>query len=310
MAEFEIPISFEGLNEYNSMRSVAGRVQNDFNTRYFMRALFQRAISGATFNLPKAWAPGKRYFKNVLFGLGYIGIVKTEKFGVIPQIATPQGYGLFLQPVELLVAQPLVQFRGKIGENCEVINLTNDWLGIWDIVEHYAVRLSVAITSVDVSLMNSRISFLAAAKSKAASETLKHLYEAISAGEPFKVFDKDILKDEGIDGDNEPFWTFSKDVKNNYITDKLLDDMDTILRQFDNEIGILAMNGKKERMITDEVEALNDDTCARASSWFENLSDSFDRVNTLFPDLGLSFSFRYGGEAHEYVPASNANRVV
>ena len=92
--------------------------------------------------------------------------------------------------------------------------------------------------------------------------------------------------------------------------DKLLEDIDTILRQFDNEIGILAMNGKKERMITDEVQAINDDTCARASSWFENLSDSFDRVNSLFPELDLSFTFKYGGEKHEYVSASNSDGAI
>lgn len=304
-----IPADYESLNVYNSMRSVAGRVQNDLNTRYYMRALYQRMISGATFKLPESWDQGKRYFKNVLFSLGYIGIIKTPKFGVIPQIATPTGYGLFLQPTELIVAQPLVKFQGTIGEDCEVIHLTNDWLGTWDIVEHYAVRLSTAITSVDVSLVNSRVSLLAAAKNKSAAETLKFLYEAISAGEPFKVYDK-AIQTEGLNGEDDPIWTYSQDVANNYITDKLLNDMDTILRQFDNEIGILAMNGKKERMLTDEVNAINDDACARAQSWFESLSDSFDRVNKLFPELNLSFSLKYGGEVNEYIPKNDTNRIV
>ena len=120
MYNFSIPQDFEGLNQYNSMRSVAGRVQNELNTRYYMRALYQRVISGARFKLPEAWAPGKRYFKNVLFSMGYIGIVKTEKYGVIPQICAPKGYGLFLQPTDLIVAQPLVNFDGVIGENCEM----------------------------------------------------------------------------------------------------------------------------------------------------------------------------------------------
>ena len=304
-----IPFDFEALNQYNSMRSVAGRVQNDLNTSYYMRALYQRVISGASFDLPKTWAKGKRYFKNVLFLNGFIGIIDTPEYGVIPQICAPSGYGLFLQPIELLVAQPLVQFHGELGVNCEVINLTNDWRGIWDIVEHYAIRLSTAITSLDVSLINSRIPFMAAAKNKSAAETLKYLYEKISAGEPFAVFDK-ALKSEGINEKEDPIWTFSQNIKENYITDKILDDMDTILRQFDNEVGILAMNGKKERMITDEVQALNDDTCARSSSWFENLSDSFDRVNRLFPELGLSFSLRYGGEEHEYISTFNSDRNV
>lgn len=309
MYNFEIPTDFEGLNYYNSNRSVAGRVMNDLNTAYYMRALYQRVLSGTTFGLPKAWAQGKRYFKNVIFTTGFIGVIDSPEYGKIPQISDPYGYGIFLQPTKLRVTQPLVKFEGDIGKNCEIINLTNDWRGIWDIVEHYAIRLSVAITSVDVSLMNSRVSLIAAAKNKSASETLKYLYERISAGEPFSVYDKQ-LKTEGIDGSEDPIWTYSQDVKNNYITTDLLEDMDTILRQFDNEVGILALNGKKERMITDEVTALNDDACARSSSWFENLSDSFDRVNDLFPDLNLTFKMKYGGEEHEYQRKTDIIRNV
>ena len=304
-----VPFDFEGLNVYNSMRSVAVRVQNELNTQYYMRALYQRILSGAQFSLPIQWAKGKRYFKNVLFSQGFIGIVKTSEYGVIPQICAPYGYGIFLQPTNLRVDQSLVQFEGEIGKDCEIIHLTNDWLGVWDIVEHFAIRLSVAITSVDVSLMNSRLSMIAAAKNKNAAETLKYLYEKISAGEPFAVYDK-YLKEDGINGQEESIWTYSQDVSNNYITDKLLADMDTILRQFDNEVGILAMGGKKERMITDEVEALNDDACARASSWYENLTDSFDRVNRLFPELNLTFKFKYGGEEHEYNAETDSDRSI
>ena len=309
MGLYQIPVDFEGLNVYNSQRSVAGRVQNDLNTAYFMRSLYQRIISGAKFKLPTSWSQGERYFKNVLFCMGYIPIVRTEEYGAIPQIGTPEGYGLFMQPTHILVAQPLVEGRFEIGNDCEVVHLTPDWLGVWDIVEHYSIRLSVAITSVDVSLMNSRVSILAAAKNKSASETLKYLYERVSAGEPFSVYDK-ILKDTSSESNPEPIWTFSQDVGNNYITDKLLADMETILKQFDNEVGILALGQKKERMIADEVATLNDDACARSSTWFESLSKSFDNVNRLFPDLDLSFTLRYGGEDHEYSAAPDPDRAL
>ena len=309
MYNIEIPSDYEGLNLYNSMRTVAGRVQNDINTQYYMRALYQRVLSGAMFLLPEEWAKGKRYFKNVLYSMGYIGIIKTTEYGVIPQICGFRGYGLFLQPTDILVAQPLVNFEGTIGKDCEVINLTPDWKGIWDIVEHYAIRLSTAITSVDVSLINSRVSILAAAKNKSAAETLKFLYEKISAGSPFEVYDK-AMKGEGVSGEEDPIWIYSQDVANNYITDKLLADMDTILQQFDNEVGILAIGDKKERRITDEVQMIADDTCARASTWFESLSDSFDRVNRLFPELGLSFSFKYGGEEHVYNAKNDTDRII
>lgn len=308
MYGISIPADYEGLNQYNSMRSVAGRVQNDLNTSFYMRALWQRAIAGTTFKMPASWRRSKRYFKNVLFSLGYIGVIKTPKYGVIPQICAFSGYGLYLQPVKMLVNQPLVQFEGTIGEDCELIHLCGDYRGIWDIVEHFAIRLSVAITSVDCALMNERISLLAAGKSKQASETLKYLYEKISAGEPFAVYDK-AIKSDSIDGNDEPIWTFSQDVSSQYISDKLLADIDTILMQFDKEIGIAAVGEKKERMLTDEIAMQNEDACARSSTWFENLSDSFDLVNELFPDLGLSFTMKYGGESYEYKSATNTNRA-
>lgn len=309
MYNISIPADYEGLNVYNSMRSVAGRVQNDLNTAFYMRALYQRVLAGTTFKLPKSWRRSKRYFKNVLFSLGFIGVIDTPKYGVIPQICTFSGYGLYLQPVKMLVSQPLVNFEGTIGEDCELIHLCGDFRGVWDIVEHFAIRLSVAITSVDCALMNERISFLAAAKSKQASETLKFLYEKISAGEPFAVYDK-AIKTDSLDDSEEPIWTYSQDVASQYISDKLLADIDTILMQFDREIGIAAVGEKKERMLTDEIALQQDDACARASTWFENLSDSFDLVNELFPDLGLSFTMKYGGEAHEYNAENVANRTI
>ena len=309
MYGIEIPTDFEGLNQYNSMRSVAGRVQNDLNTQFYMRALWQRAIAGTTFRLPKSWRRAKRYFKNVLFSLGYIGVIDTPKYGVIPQICGFSGYGLFLQPTTMLVNQPLVQFEGTIGENCELIHLCGDFRGVWDIVEHYAIRLSIAITSVDCALINERVSLLAAGKNKAASETLKYLFERISAGEPFSVYDKSTLKTDGLT-DEDPIWTFSQDVASQYVSDKLLADIDTILMQFDKEIGIAAVGEKKERMLTDEIAMQNEDACARSSTWFENLSDSFDLVNELFPELNLSFTMKYGGESYEYNAETNSNRVV
>lgn len=309
MYNVSIPEDYEGLNTYNSMRSVAGRVQDDLNTAFYMRALYQRVLAGLRLKFPKSWKRAKRYFKNVLFSQGFISVIKTADYGIIPQICGFSGYGLYKQPTKILVNQPLVQFEGTIGEDCELIHLCGDYRGVWDIIEHYAVRLSVAIASVDCALVNERLSLLAAGKNKAASETLKYLFERISAGEPFSVFDK-ALKDEGL-SESDPIWTFSQDVASQYISDKLLADIDTILQQFDREIGIAAVGEKKERMITDEVNIQIQDSCARCDTWFDNMSDSFDFVNDLFPELGgIGFTMYYGGEAHEYNAENDADRTT
>ena len=297
----DIPAFYEGLNGYDiytGSRSTTGLVENDLTTRYCMRSLYQRIYAGFIPKNPKSW--NKRYFKNVILSLGYIGIINTDIYGKIPQISQPSGkLGLYLQPTKLVVSQPLVKFEGVIGEDCELIMLTPDWQGVLDICEFYAKRLSIAFTSLDVALVNSRAAVIAVGKNKSATETLKALYEKLSAGEPLLIHDKQ-LKDESLDGKSEPIWTYSLDVKQNYIVTDILEDIQTIIDQFDREIGIAAIGEKKERMITDEVSQLTEDSCARSETWFDCLTESYDKVNELFPDLNLSFTLKYGGEMHTY----------
>lgn len=305
--DFDRIEGYEGVNLYMSSRSDTPKFEYDVTTKYFARGLYQRIKSGTIFKLPKSWARSKTYFKNVVFCNGYIGVVNTAKFGTVPIISGYKGYGLWLQPTQLVVSQPLLQGTFTIGKDAELIKLTDDYMGVLDIVWHFATRLSVAIASLDCSLINERLSIIAGAKNKANAEALKIIYEKISAGQPFVVFDKE-LKSESLDGNDEPIWMFSQDVASQYISDKILNDIATIIAQFDKEVGIAAVGEKKERLIESEVKTQNDDSCARASTWFESLSDSFDLVNETFPELNLSFTMKYGGEVHEYGDTVDTDR--
>lgn len=284
-----MPFDYEFINQYNGTRTPTGEVDFDLTTNYFFRSLYQRALSVIKFNLPKEW--NKRYFKNVLFGCGYIGIVKTARFGVVPQIANLSGYGLYLQPTKLLVAQPFVNFEGTIGENCSVIKLTPDYKGITDVVEHYASQLSKCCTSIDVSLVNSRISLLAYAKTKQGAETLKMILEKISSGEPAVVVDR-IVKTDNLDG-NESIFTTAFNPAQNYITDKLLTDFTTILNQFDREIGIPVIDEKKERRIESEISTIISDTGTRLETWKECLDESIDDCRRVFPEIEISYKTQF-----------------
>lgn len=284
-----MPYDYEFINQYEGTRTPTGEVEFDLTTSYFFRSLYQRALSVIKFNLPSEW--NKRYFKNVLFGCGYIGIVKTAKFGVVPQIATLSGYGLYLQPTKLLIAQPFVQFEGEIGDNCAVIKLTPDYKGITDIVEHYALQLSKCCTSINVSLVNSRLSLLAYAKTKQGAETLKVILEKISSGDPAVVVDK-IVKGDNLDG-TESIFTTAFDPAKNYITDKLLTDFTTILNQFDREIGIPVIDEKKERRIESEVSTIISDSGTRLETWKECLDESIEDCKKVFPEINISYKTQF-----------------
>lgn len=295
---------YESLNGYNGLRSPSGEIMSDFTSRYFARTLYHRVLSGITFNNPKTW--NVNYFKNVLYTNGYIGIIKTGKYGIIPQIC---GFGgemdIFMMPTQMIVNQPLVNFEGTIGKDCELIRLTPDFRGVWDIINYYTYKLASMACSLDVAIVNERTGLIAAAKNKAASETLKQIYEKLSSGEPIIVYDK-ILKNDDLE-ESEPLWTLANDVSKSYISDKIINDMSALITSFDREIGIAALGDKKERRIELEVEQTTADACARSETWFNSLSDSFNKVNELFPELNLSFNMKYGGEVNEYNAKTNAN---
>lgn len=302
--------NFEALNEYNGRRSSSGTIESDLLTSYFMRSLYERAISGTRFKLPASW--NKNYFRNVLYLNGFIAIIKTQKYGIIPQINTLSGYGLYRQPTTILVSQPLVEFEGTIGENCELIRLTPYYMGIWDIIEHYAIQLSELLTSVHVAVLTTRAPFIAAAKNKTAARTLEAIVEKITAGEIAIVYDEQLIPKGGsaMSGDKEPIWTTQISTKEGYIIDKLLKDLDTTLKMFDREIGIAALGEKKERRIEVEVEQDAADACARCETWAEMLQETFDNANRLFPELNLSFTMKYGGKDYEYISTSDTDRIV
>ena len=278
---------YEFINQYNGSRSTTGTVENDLTTRYFSRCLYQRALSIFEFHLPDDW--NVDYFRNVLFCNGFIGVVDTPKYGVIPQICALSGYGLYMNPTTIFVSQPLVSFKGEIGNDCELIKLTPDYSGILDIVEHYAIQLSTLFTSIKTSLVNSRLAHLLLAKDKSTAETLKIVAEKISAGEPTIICDRHI-KSDGLSG-ADPIYAESYNPKDSYITDLLLNDMQTILNNFDSEVGIPTVNSKKERMINTEAEYLISDSVSRRKLWESCLDQSFARVNGLF-DLNIAYTVR------------------
>lgn len=299
------PIMYEGLNLYNGTLSPTGTAQNDLTTRYFWRGLYHRLMSVIKFHIPQEW--NYNYFQNVLFGQGFIGIIRTPEYGIIPQICTVSGYGLYLQPKTVLVAQPLVKFTGERGADCEIIKLTPDWLGVLDIVDHYAYELAAVYTSVNVSLINSRLGFLAYAKNKQAAETLKVIAEKLTSGEPVVVVDK-YLKNTDELGNNDPIFTSAFNPAQNYITDKLLENMASIINEFDREIGLPVIDDKKERRIEAEVSSMVSDAGCRMDVWKTSLDVSIRDVKAVFPELDISYDVR-GVEDESYKQNDN-DRVI
>lgn len=256
--------------------------------RYFTKYLLQKAMSVFEFGLPETW--NKDYFLYVLYCWGYVAVVNTDKFGVIPQGCGLKGYDVFYAPTHAVIANPLLSgiLEPRIGTQCELLKLQPDFSGILDLVGHYAEQMALASQSVSVNLLNSKLSYVFTAKTKALAESLKKMYDQIASGEPAVVIDSRLKN--AADGE-ETWKSFEQNVGGNYIVTNLLADLRKIEAMFDTEIGIPNANtDKRERLIQDEVNANNIETYSKCAMWLENLQEGCRRVNDMF---GLSISVRW-----------------
>ena len=284
-----LPKSYEFENLYNSMRSPSTvHCRNTALVEFYTRYLLQKVISVFEFSgLPETWADN--YFKYVLFGEGVIAVINTDRYGVICQNCGLSGYNVFYQPTTVLVANPLLPGLREftVGENCQIIKLQPNYSGVMDLVTTYADLMALALETTGANLLNSKLSYVFFADNKTAAESFKKLYDKLASGEPMAVIDKNLLKEDG----SVAWQMFTQNVGANYVTGELLNDMKTIEDQFNTIVGIPNANTqKRERMITDEVNANNVDTQSRVNLWLETMQKDIDKVNNMF---GLNIAVKY-----------------
>lgn len=285
------PVSYEVEMLYDSMQSPnIVHCTNTALVSYYTKYLFQKVLSVYKFEgLPEYWA--KNYFLYVLFGHGYLAIINTDKYGVIPQMCGLAGYNVFYQPTKAIIENPLLAGirELEIGTQTEIIKLQPDYSGIMDIVTTYADLMGLCLETVGTNLLNSKLSYVFFRENNRTAESFKKLYDQFASGQPLSVIDKK-LKDKN----GEPAWQlFTQNVGQNYISNLVLDDMKTIEDRFNTDIGIPNANTqKRERMLVDEVNVNNVDTQSKVLLWLETMQDGIKKVNEMF-GTNISVDYRY-----------------
>lgn len=296
-------MNYAPLN-YQNINLAAGRfspstikAHNNLSFWFWSRSLFQRMASVIDFEVPDNWeGKTKDFFVYCLFKYGYLAIFTDDKFGLSFQPCSLKGYDFYYQPTQALVANPLLEKTFTISDDCEILKLTPDYFGCFDIIDYYAEKLSMLDVSINSSIVNSKFAYLLGAKTKGAAQALKKLLDQINKGEPAVIYDSRIFDDPSSKGDVSPFQTWFRDsMKNNYITSDLLQDFQTLLNDFDREIGIPTIPyQKKERLVQSEAESTEIDAKARSIVWINTLDSSIKEVKQLYPEIRLSARLRYG----------------
>lgn len=300
------PTFYDHNNAYNSMLSPSTMHVRDTNLQwYFKRYLLQKAIAVFKWKMPKQWA--QNYFLYVLYCWGYIAIINTDKFGVIPQGCSLKGYNVMYQPTHAVIANPLLKgiLEPQIDTQCTLIRLQPDYGGIMDKVNFYADVMALSAETVGTNLFNSKLAYVFAAASQRDAETFKKLFDQIASGEPAAVIAKDLFNEDG-----SPNWMmFNQSLKDSYIVSEIMDDMRKWELKFMTDLGIPNSNTeKKERLIQAEVESNDVEVKLWADMALESLKESCKKASDMFGiDLSVDWRFR---EEVENESDTGSNRDV
>lgn len=270
--------------------------------RYWFRSLLQKIDSSLIFSgFPKGWS--NDFFMLCLWAFGFVAVFDTNrddlmKFGdggILFQPCTVSGFDFYYQPDKCMVSNPKYTKEFTIGKDAELLKLTPDFNGVFDIIDYYATKLAELSKGIDVGIINTKMPVILTASNEAQAETLKKIYDKIQSGESLIVWKDSDIGDEIIPV-KEPYEVWNQDFKQTYIVHNLLEDMQLILDSFYTEIGLPVAIEKKERMITSEADFASAQSQARISCWVNTLRESFEKINEHF---GLNLEVEYAAQEND-----------
>lgn len=307
----DLPLSEHVINKINSCYSPKTPVKNSLQYTFYCRYLYQKAISVFKWEIPEWWS--KQMFLLTLYSRGYVGVIDIPKYGIIFNPCTVGGRNVFYEPAYIMMANPLLpDITGKqleISTDCQVIRLTPDYLGVLDLVGFYAEKMALCSQGIDVNIINSKLAYVFSAKDPASAKSFKKMFDQITDGEPAVVIDKKLFNEDGT-----PNWQlFTQNLKQTYLADSMISDLRKLEDEFNTRVGIPNANtDKRERLITDEVNANNVETETLPELWLDNLKRSITATVKLFPELEGKISVDWRVKPNAVTQQSNNfnNRAV
>lgn len=261
---------------------------------YYTKYLLKRAMSVFKWTVPQTW--DKDFFLYCLYCWGHVAIIDSPKYGVIPQPGTLGGYDIFYRPDKILINNPRFPQEEnreyKLHDDAVLIKLQPDYTGLLDVCSLYAIRLSYIHEALFMNLINSKMAYVFLTDNKSAAQTFKKLFDEVQCGEPAVVAGNKLRADDGTF-----LWDqFANNLKQNYIASDLLNDMRAVLNDFCSMVGIPSANTtKRERLITDEVNANNVETETLPDLMLETLQRGIEEAVQKYR-IDLSVQKRYNAE--------------
>lgn len=306
------PLNYDQINLYNGTFTPSHQFADSLAFDFWCRALYQRALSVFDLdNLPEDFSRDEiSLLYYLLYADGFCGSMKLPEYDVIINPVTPKGYNIFYSPDSFLLTNPKLEantyefkkyqlgLKEKLGDEFNeeeygvILNMSPDFMGIGDIIIYYAEKLANMSAGLDMNIENSKLAYIVGANSKSGTNFLKKVFDKIRMGVSTIIYDSRITPNDDFD----TFEWYSRDnIKNSYLVSDFNSDIQTLINQFDAEIGIINVPyEKKERMTQFEAQSKQSDGIARACLWRDTLQRSFDEFNELWGfDVKVRYNYEY-----------------
>ena len=303
MILLEVPIYYDYATQLNNAFSPGSvHPRDNSTTRYYMDYLLKRAMSVLKFDgIPDNW--DRYYFLYTLYSIGFVAIIRSKKFGVIPQMCQVGGWNIYRAPSFAMIANQVLppdevgrywladsynkQDHPEVKDTAVLIRLQPNFKGLLDVCSITAERLAYMHEALMMNLANSKLAYIIGAENKATAELFKAAVDQIQEGNLMVAAGKG-LWDKAT---GKPLWQgFSQNLSQNYIATNILEDMRAELNDFNNFIGIPSTNyNKKAHMTVDEINANDVETESLVDLMYECVKQGVDKMNARY---GLSVTVR------------------
>lgn len=245
--------------------------------KYYCTLLLEKCLGMYEYTgLPES-LPAQQ-IETALIMTGWASVFNVDGFGLVTCSGGLSGVDKYYLPTDYVYAQPaLGSGNRKIGKNvCIIWNNQIDKyarLGLSDLIKRYARMLADADSSIDIMMINTRAMKLNVAATKNVAKTVDDTMAKLQEGELSTIATNSL-----VDLYHSSDWNSSKPQQ----LQELLDAKQQLLSSFLAEIGVKSVNAKRERMITDEVNADDQLLTVNVEDMLQQRIEGIEDVNKMF----------------------------
>ena len=270
------------MNEYVKKLYNVADIKEGFDYWYFK--LMNVLLNLFEWNNVPTGLDGREIEINLIM-TGHAAIVPRPDGTLVTPLTSLYGFDVYYQPTTCVFANPVFHTAKQynIGTECEVIynNLLKDSLyyikadgGLNTMVSRYARQLADIESTLNIYVVNSRLTSYPVANDGSVKESLKMFFNNLILGKRAVITDNAIIENfRSIDINRSGI----RDGANDWLIAR-----DKVLEQFYRDIGVKMHINKKAQMNEEEVTSDNQLLLISTDSMLKSREQGAERVNSLF----------------------------